>query len=71
MAPAVGRDEVAERAETDGEAGVGDAGPVAKARGGVRQADVGEHTMWRSALEFRKDPREVKQAHPRVARECR
>ncbi len=69
--PPVGRDEMAERSETDGEASVRDAGPVAKACGGVRQANVGKKTMRRSALEFRKDPREVKQAHPRVARESR
>ena len=34
VAQPVGRDEVAERSETDREAGVGDACPIAKARGG-------------------------------------
>jgi hypothetical protein len=59
---------VAERTEADGEAGVGDAGPVTKARVGVRQANIGQEPVRRSALELAEDPREMKHAHPRRAR---
>ena len=62
---------MAQRPEADGEAGIGDAGAVTQASRGVRQADLGQRTVRRTAFELREDAREVKHAHPGIACEQR
>jgi hypothetical protein len=60
---------MAERAEADGEAGLGDARAVSQSRGGLREAHVEQQPMWRPPLELGEHAGKVKQTHAGFARE--